>query len=98
MFPLALYAVSAGVGGYFIWHAVNGERGMKTRVVNKAKIQALGAELGELRLERASLERRVGMLQTASVDRDLLDEEARLSLGRLHKNELVVLLPAPGGN
>ena len=38
LFPLALYAVSGGVGGYFVWHAINGERGLKTRVAFKARI------------------------------------------------------------
>ncbi len=97
-YPLVLYALSASIGGYFIWHAMNGERGLKTRVANKAKIAELSSELDGLRAEHRSLERKAGMLQTNSVDRDLLDEEARLSLGRLHRNEVVILLPKAAGN
>ena len=44
--------------------------------------------------ERGKWERRVQMMQTNSVDRDLLEEEARLALGRLNRNE-VVIFPAP---
>ena len=54
LFPLALYAVSGGVGGYFVWHAINGERGLKTRVAFKARINDLGKELAELRDEGAA--------------------------------------------
>ena len=95
MFPLALYVFSGVIGGYFIWHAMNGGRGLKTRVAYKAKIAELGRELEALRVERKDIERRVSMLQTASVDRDLLDEETRFSLGRMHKNEVVIFLPKP---
>ena len=97
LFPLALYVVSGAIGGFFIWHAMNGGRGLKTRVANKAKIAELHGELAALRKERKDIELRVSMLQTVSVDRDLLDEETRFSLGRLHKNEVVVFLPRPDG-
>lgn len=97
LFPLALYAVSGGVGGYFVWHAINGERGLKTRVAFKARINDLGKELAELREERGKWERRVQMMQTNSVDRDLLEEEARLALGRLNRNEVVIFLAPPAG-
>ena len=97
-FPLALYIVSACVGSYFVWHALNGERGLKAKVVFKARIVELNKELADLRKDRSDLDRRVNMMQTSSIDRDLLDEETRLALGRLHKNELVVLLPTPGAN
>ncbi len=93
LFPLALYAVSGGIGSYFVWHAMNGERGEKTRIANKAKIRALNEDLAGLRKERADWDRRVAMMQTTAVDRDLLEEETRLTLGRLHRNELVILLP-----
>lgn len=93
LFPLALYTLSAMVGSFFVWHGMNGERGLKTRVVNKSRILELNKELADLRRERAALERRAAMMQPASVDRDLLDEEARITLGRLHRNDLVVLLP-----
>ena len=97
LFPLALYTASGVCGGFFIWHAMNGERGLKTRVINKAKIAELGRELADLREERGNIERRVAMLQSSSVDRDLLDEETRLALGRMHKNEVVIFLPKQAG-
>jgi cell division protein FtsB len=93
IFPLVLYAVSGGVTSYFVWHAVNGQRGLKTKEEYQARAQSMNAELAALRVERARWRHRVEMMQADSVDRDLLDEEARQMLGRANKNDLIVLLP-----
>ena len=45
LFPLALYCVSGSIGGYFVWHAVNGERGLKTKEDYERKIASLQVEL-----------------------------------------------------
>jgi len=52
----------------------------------QARVQAMNAELASLRTERARWQHRVDMMQADAVDRDLLDEEARDVLGRVHKN------------
>ena len=98
LFPLALYIVSGSIGSYFVWHAINGERGLKTRVTAKARIAELNIELAALSAEHAKWQKRVTMMQTTSVDRDLLEEEARMALGRLSRNEVVVFLPQPEKN
>ena len=92
-FPLVLYAVSGSVTSYFVWHAVNGGRGLKAQDEYQARQEALSQELAELRTERAAWDRRVAMLRAESVDRDLLDEQTRSMLGRVHKNDLVIMLP-----
>ena len=93
VFPLVLYAVSGSVTSYFVWHAVNGERGLKTKEENQTRMQALSEELDGLRIERIAWERRVEMMRAEAVDRDLLEEEARIQLGRVHKSDLVILTP-----
>ena len=93
VFPLVLYAVSGSVTSYFVWHAVNGERGLKTQDENQTQMAALSEQLDSLRKERMSWERRVEMMRAESVDRDLLDEEARIMLGRVNKNDLVIQVP-----
>ena len=93
VFPLVLYAVSGSVTSYFVWHAFNGERGLRTKDINDARMAALSEELDGLRKERMGWERRVEMMRAESVDRDLLDEEARVQIGRVHKNELVIHVP-----
>ncbi len=93
LIPLVLYVVSGAVGSYFIWHVQHGQRGLEAKVAYKEKLRGLQAELDDLKGERVRWERRVAMMQTDAVDRDLLEEEARLELGRIQKNELVILLP-----
>lgn len=91
--PLALYAVSASASSYFIWHAWNGNRGMKAKVEFRAQAKELRQELASLKEERFGLERRIAMMRAESVERDILEEEARRQLGRVHRNDVVVFLP-----
>ena len=93
LYPLALYCVSGAIGGYFVWHAVNGERGLKTKDEYEHKIASLRGDLEELKLEHASWDHRIALLSGREIDRDLLDEEARVLLDRVNRNDLVVFLP-----
>ncbi len=92
VFPLILYAVSGSVTSYFVWHANNGERGLKTKDENQLQLQALSEELAALQSDRKAWQRRVDMMQAETIDRDLLDEEARFILGRIGKTDLVIPL------
>ncbi len=95
LFPLLLYCVSGTVGGYFVWHALNGERGLKTKDEYEHKIALLEEDLGQLQAEHARWAHKIDLMQGQTVDRDLLDEEARRLLGLSHKNELVIFVAAP---
>lgn len=89
--PFALYLIAAGVVGYFVYHAQHGNRGIETKAALKRQIAALNDELAELKEQRADWERRVAMLRADNVDRDLLEERARISLNRLHRNDVVII-------
>lgn len=89
LIPLALYAVSGAAASYFVWHAYNGSRGLKAKEDCRQRIEALSGQLNGLKDERASWERRLRMMVSESIDRDLLEEQARATLGRVHKDELV---------
>ncbi len=91
--PIAFYCFSAAVSGYFLWHATNGQRGLKTRDEYSQKVADLQAMLDTLQAERASWRRKIELVRGEEIDRDVLDEQARAQLGRIHKNEVVVLLP-----
>jgi cell division protein FtsB len=93
LYPLALYCVSGAIGGYFVWHGVNGERGLKTKDEYEHKIASLRGELDGLKLEHTSWDHRIALISGREIDRDLLDEEARTLLGRVNRNDLVVFLP-----
>jgi cell division protein FtsB len=93
LYPLALYCVSGAIGGYFVWHSVNGERGLKTNDEYEHKISVLRDELAGLKSEHGLWHQRITLLSGRAIDRDLLDEEARALLGRVNRNDLVVFLP-----
>jgi cell division protein FtsB len=93
LYPLLLYCLSGLIGTYFVWHAVNGERGLKTKDEYERKITALASELEDLKAEHALWNHRIALLSGRVIDRDLLDEEARAVLGRVQRDELVVLYP-----
>jgi cell division protein FtsB len=90
---LVLYAAAGGIAAYFVWHGVNGQRGLKTGEEYEQKLAKLLQERDVLRGERVLWERRISLIRGESVDADILDEAARAELGRVHKNELVILLP-----
>jgi cell division protein FtsB len=92
--PLVLYTVSGTVGTYFVWHALNGERGLKASLEYAKQIADLDKERAGLRADRAHWEHRIGLIRADEIDRDLLDQEARRLLGRVHPNDLVVMLPS----
>jgi cell division protein FtsB len=89
--PIFLFLLSGASGSYFVWHALNGERGLNTKVAYKAKIDGLSAEHSRLLAVRERMERRIAMLQTDQVDRDILEEEAKLVLGRIGKSDLLIM-------
>lgn len=91
LYPLLLYCVSGAIGSYFVWHAVNGERGLKTKEDYQRQIAALQGHLHALKDEHRRWQVKVDLLRGATIDRDLLQEEAEAQLGRIGKNDLVVI-------
>lgn len=91
LIPLMLYSVSAGVVGYFVHHAHSGARGIEARQKYEAQAEDLTKELDALKAERADWERRIALLRSDQIDRDLLEERARIMLGRVHRNDLVII-------
>ena len=81
---------------YFAYHAVEGDRGLRSWLKVRQEIAAARATEGKLAEERAVLEHRVSLLRPESLDRDMLEERARAVLNLAHPDERVILLtPAP---
>jgi cell division protein FtsB len=91
LLPLALYCISAGVVGYFVHHAHSGSRGLEARRQFKIQAFEIARELDAVKTERAEWERRIALLRSDQIDRDLLEERARILLGRVHRNDLVIM-------
>lgn len=87
---LILPAVFIAVGGYFIWHAKHGERGLLARDQRQLQITEARVELDRVRAEQQAMERRVQALRGDRLDRDQLDERARQLLNMVGRDEIVV--------
>lgn len=74
---------------YLSFHAVSGERGLFALFAESRKLEVLKAELAEVKAKREALEHKVHLLSDSSLDRDLLDEQARRVLGKAGKGEVV---------
>ncbi len=90
LLPLALYCVSGGVGSFFVWHAVNGDRGLKVSDEYEKSIAMLEKQRAAKTAERIEWQHRIDLLRGETIDRDLLEEEARTTLDRVGKDDLVV--------
>ena len=95
LIPLALYGVSAAVVGYFLHQANIGSRGLEAKRALKIQIYEISRELEALKAERSDWDRRIALLRSDQVDRDLLEERARTLLGRVHRNDLVIITGTP---
>lgn len=91
--PIVFHVFAALVSGYFVWHAIHGQRGLKTRDESAEKVAEMQATLASLRAERARWKRNIDLVRGETIDRDILEEQARVELGRIQKNEVVILLP-----
>ncbi len=90
LLPIALYCVSGGIGGFFFWHAINGDRGLKVSDEYEKSIAMLGKQLTATKAERVQWQHRIDLMRGDALDRDLLEEESRATLDRVGKNDLVI--------
>jgi cell division protein FtsB len=93
LIPLVLYAALAGIVGYFVHSARIGNRGLEAKQALKIQIYHLNQEVEAARADHAEWDRRVALLRADGIDRDLLEERARVILGRVHRHDLVIVTP-----
>lgn len=91
LLSLGLYAIASAAVAYFVSHAHHGSRGLETKDKIMAAIGTVQAELTDLATERQNWEHRVALVRSDAMDRDILDELARTVLGRVHKNDVVIM-------
>jgi cell division protein FtsB len=75
---------------YFCYHALSGERGMLALIKLRQQVEKQSAELDNTRAERLQIEHKVTLMRPDSLDLDLVDEQARRSLGYAGKNEAIL--------
>lgn len=91
LIPLILYVMTGSLVYFFLQQAESGNRGLEVKRQLKVEIAQLDSDLEKIRTERLDWERRIALLRDDQIDRDLLEERARIVLGRVHKNDLVII-------
>lgn len=89
---LILPAITVGVLSYFGFHAYHGEFGLYSKYAFEARAVVLQKELDEISTRRLDLERRVQLLHDGTIERDMLDEQARRALDFSQPDELTIML------
>jgi cell division protein FtsB len=95
---LIVPAISAAFLAYFGFHAYNGEFGIYSRYQYEARTVELNAQLEGVKARRVELERRVQLLHDGTLEKDMLDEQARRALNLSHSDEIIIMRQRPPAN
>jgi cell division protein FtsB len=76
--------------GYFCWNAVQGAHGLKAYAAQQTMLTQAQADLTAAQADRDAWQRRVQALDSAHLDRDMLDERARAMLNLANPNDIIV--------
>jgi cell division protein FtsB len=87
---LILPAICLLLLGYFIYHALNGRYGVVELAKIDEKIATLEFSLAAISNERKALEQKVLLLHDGTLERDMLDEQARYTLNLLAPDEISI--------
>lgn len=88
---LAVPAICSLLLAYFMFHAWSGHYGIEAMREMRDERTQLEFELARLKQERATLEARVTLLRDGTIEKDMLDEQARYMLNLLGENEIMIL-------
>lgn len=84
---------------YFLYHAVEGDRGLLAYLRLKQEINKAEITASLIHADKELIERRVKLLRPGGLDLDMLDERAHAMLNLQKRDELTILLqrgsPAP---
>ena len=82
--------ISITLLAYCVYHIIQGERGLLSWMRLKNKIQTLEHQLTKVQDEQSLIEQRVYLLRPDSLDRDMLEEQARKVLNYAQKDEIII--------
>ncbi|MDX1917015.1 MAG: septum formation initiator family protein [Rickettsiaceae bacterium] len=88
---LFVTSIFIGILCYFVYHTIYGNRGIISMQKLKNKIEETVINLDHIRSDRIELEHKVKLLRPDSLDKDMLEEEARKVLGVAKENEEVII-------
>jgi cell division protein FtsB len=78
---------------YFGFHAYHGEYGLYAKYRLEARAGDLEKQLAALTEQRELLEHRVALLHDGTLEKDMLDEQARRELNLAQEDEVIIYRP-----
>ena len=93
IFNVVLSVLGLFIVVYFVYTAVQGERGFFELKRLKAEVAQAEEDLARLKEEKESLEHKISLMRGENADEDLLEEEARRLLNFSKPNEVIILTP-----
>jgi cell division protein FtsB len=84
------FTIALGLAAYFTFAAVQGDFGIFKRAEISAEAAALRSQLELVRADVTRMENLTRRLSDDYLDLDLLDEQARLVLGMIRMDEIVI--------
>lgn len=88
---LIVPGIAAVFLSYFGFHAFHGEYGIYAKYRLQERVATLEADLARVQAERVAIEQRVRLLHDGSLEKDMLDEQARRALNVAAPDEIVVM-------
>jgi cell division protein FtsB len=89
---VALPMLGACLAGYFVYHAIHGDRGIIAWLQLNQQLKIAQTELDHSTAERQAMEQRVALLSNSSLDLDMLEERARVMLNFAHPDDRIIFL------
>lgn len=80
-----------GIFTYFVYHTIEGNRGYLAKIKVEKDILVANEELEKLRASRVEIEHQVKLLRPETLDKDMLEEQARKILGVAKSEEEIVV-------
>lgn len=82
--------IAISLMGYFVYHMIQGERGLLSWRRLSQKIELAEDKLKTIQKEQSQLEQRVQLMRPNSLDPDMLEEQAREKLNFARKDEVII--------
>ena len=92
IFMIGSFLLTSALVLFFGFHIIAGDRGILARPELDRKIILAEEKLGLLQRHQQFLAQRIGLMQSDSVDADMLAETARAELGLYARNDVIITI------
>ena len=89
--PILASTLAFAVVGYFLYHVAQGDRGLFAMLKLLRRLDVAQETLANLEKERSVWANRIQLIKPKTLNKDMLDEQARSQLGLAEPDEVVIM-------